>query len=68
MSAAHSVPRKPTVLIIMDGVGINEDIDDNALALAHTSISVVFLRRRWRHLVRLSACLRGKAAIPRWGT
>lgn len=36
MSAAHSVPRKPTVLVIMDGVGINEDIDNNALALAHT--------------------------------
>ncbi len=36
MPAAHSVPRKPTVLIVMDGVGIHQEIENNAFALAAT--------------------------------
>ena len=36
MHAARMAPRKPTVLIIMDGVGISRDEEHNAVALADT--------------------------------
>ena len=36
MDAASLAPRKPTVLIIMDGMGISRSVEHNAVALADT--------------------------------
>ncbi len=36
MTENHSAPRRPTLLVILDGVGVNPDPTHNALALADT--------------------------------
>jgi len=61
MAVENKAVRRPVILIIMDGIGVNPAKQNNAVALAKTpNLDRIYATN--------SVCRMGKWVIPKWVT